>query len=483
MFIDAIHSRAVRDPNGLAAVTEQRRVTNAAMWDEIASLAAWLMRSGLVSGDVVGISVKDEYRHLLTSLAAMLADLPQIALPTYDPPEAREVIARRVGVKAVLADDESHALASFPVVFPDFEYRATDEDPGWHFARRAIDDVCLYLTSSGTTGRAKLIPLGQAELYHQAMTAQLTPERHVVYWQAPIEFNNSKRHRLYGQATGATNVMLGTQHAVPEVCREFRVTRLGLSAAQARRLLSSPSGDIRLPPNTEVQLRGSPVSDELRRNILQNMSPKLVVGYGAAEIGSITTVATPDFKRHPATLGVPNVGVELQIVGDGGELLPPGSRGAVRVRSAGMASRYHDNPEETARNFRSGWFYPGDIGSMGDAGDFRFDGRADDMMVLTSINIFPAEIEYVADALPGVVESAAFAVKSAEFGDIPVLAVVGDGTVKEAEILLRVRNALGVRAPRRVILVDAIPRNEQGKVMRSELQRLVAARNNQKAVA
>jgi acyl-coenzyme A synthetase/AMP-(fatty) acid ligase len=304
-----------------------------------------------------------------------------------------------------------------------------------------------------------------------------------VFWQAPIEFNNSKRHRLYGQATGATNVLLGPQHSVADVCREFRVTRLGLSAAQARRLLSSPSGDVRLPPNTEVQLRGSPVSDELRSDILKNMSPKLVVGYGASEIGSITTVAARDFGLHPATLGKPNLGVQLQIVDETGAVLPADAQGAVRVRSEGMATRYHDNPEETARNFRHGWFYPGDIGSIGETGDFRFDGRADDMMVLTSINIFPAEIERVADAVPGVIESAAFAVKSAEFGDIPLLAVVGDGTVREAEVLLKVRNELGVRAPRRVILVDAIPKNAQGKILRAELQRAVTARNNQKAVA
>ncbi len=85
MFLNAIHQRAARDPDGIAVVTEDRRITNAVLWDEMTSLTAWLLRQGLAPGDVVGISIRNEYEHLIASLAAMLAGLPQIALPHVDP--------------------------------------------------------------------------------------------------------------------------------------------------------------------------------------------------------------------------------------------------------------------------------------------------------------------------------------------------------------------------------------------------------------
>jgi acyl-coenzyme A synthetase/AMP-(fatty) acid ligase len=98
-----------------------------------------------------------------------------------------------------------------------------------------------------------------------------------------------------------------------------------------------------------------------------------------------------------------------------------------------------------------------------------FGGRADDMMILNSINIFPAEIEKVAEGFPGVIECAAFPMRSPVHGDIPMLAVVGADGCDLKALMTYCRERLGIRAPRKVIGLPEIPRNPQGKVVRREL--------------
>ena len=110
-----------------------------------------------------------------------------------------------------------------------------------------------------------------------------------------------------------------------------------------------------------------------------------------------------------------------------GAPLPAGETGLLRMRTPGMATRYLDDGEATARCFVDGWFQPGDMGRLLPDGTLRVEGRGDDMMILGTLNIFPAEIERAAEGFPGVADCAAFALRSAVHGDIPMLAVVARG--------------------------------------------------------
>ncbi len=102
-------------------------------------------------------------------------------------------------------------------------------------------------------------------------------------------------------------------------------------------------------------------------------------------------------------------------------------------------------------------------------------GRSDEMMNLGSLKIFPAEIEVAAEGFPGVVEHAAFARHAPALGDIPMLAVVASAPFDAAALLAHCRARLGVRAPRKVVVVASLPRNARGKVIRRALADLPEA--------
>jgi long-chain acyl-CoA synthetase len=472
VLLNALHRRATNAPNHAAIATPGRSISNTGLWAEASAAADWLRRQGLSRGQTIGISVKDEYSNLVVMLGAMLAGLSQVGLATFDPKPYREAIAKRLKLAAVVADAEANSLGGFATVLLDPDLPRVRPASRYHDSE---NPAILYVTTSGTTGQPKIIPLNQRQLYLQGINFRGGPPRpETLYRPASIEFSASRKQRLYCLAYGGANVLADSQkHGVIEICRRFRVTELGISAAQSKSLLSRGLSEGRLPETTSVRIVGSPVPPRLRAEIMDRLTPALFVGYGASEFGAVATARPDEHDRHSATVGRVHAGVDLAIVDDDDQPVPTGRSGRIRVRSAGMATCYHDDEAANAMAFRGGWFYPGDAGHLGGEGDLRFDGRADDMMVLASINIFPSEIERAVDHLPGVVDCAAFAMESGEFGDVPLLAVVTDGTIGPESILTEARRTLGLRAPRKVFLVDQLPRNSAGKVQRRALRDLL----------
>jgi acyl-coenzyme A synthetase/AMP-(fatty) acid ligase len=118
------------------------------------------------------------------------------------------------------------------------------------------------------------------------------------------------------------------------------------------------------------------------------------------------------------------------------------------------------------------------MGTITRDGILRYLGRKDDMMMLNGINIFPAEIERTLEEHPAVKHAAAFPLASPVFGDIPAAAVELNGTapVDEPALIAYSRERLGARAPRSIVIVDALPRNAAGKVVKRELAAALATR-------
>jgi cyanophycin synthetase len=123
-------------------------------------------------------------------------------------------------------------------------------------------------------------------------------------------------------------------------------------------------------------------------------------------------------------------------------------------------------------NFEDGWFYPRDLASRSDNAPLLFHGRADDVMILNGINIFPSAIEDTLEGHPDVREAVAYPIKLRVHGEIPVAAVILEEGAHERDVpqlMYFCRQVLGIRAPRDILVVDRIPRNAAGKPLRREL--------------
>jgi acyl-CoA synthetase (AMP-forming)/AMP-acid ligase II len=429
--------------------------------------ASWLLCQGIAPGMRVGLTLRDEMMHLLASLALLRLGCTQVTLASHEPIGQRADLAARLRLPVLLAGDEDDAPEGVAPLRPDAEAIAAVPPA----TLPAVPEGGFVFASSGTTGRPKLVPMPARILAAQAaLTAGYGRVRHR---QATNEFANGKRLQMQTLWIGGTEVLAnnGAGRSLAATCATFGVERLNLSPQRAALLAAEASrpGADPWPEGTAIMISGGPVPGPLRTELQARLTRQVMVNLGCTEAGGIAIAMPGDHAIHPDTVGFPFPGTELRIADEDGRALPRGERGFVRLRSPGCVEGYLDDPEATARAFRDGWFIPGDVGHLTPEGALVLAGRGDDMMNLGTIKIFPAEIEAMAREFPGVADCAAFALRSRAVGDIPMLAVVPADGFDAAALLALGRARLGLRAPRKVITLPALPRNPAGKVLRREL--------------
>ncbi|MCC7114276.1 MAG: long-chain fatty acid--CoA ligase [Burkholderiales bacterium] len=437
----------------------------------VAGVARRLREAGVTPEACVGLTVRDEIDHLLTVLALLELGARQVVLASHAPATARLDLASRVGVTHVVGDIDSDRIAGASFIdVGALSVRASDDrPPAWSPTRP--DAGALLLTGSGTTGRVKLLCFTQRDLAAQASHPPVDPRGGRLLQMASAEHNNAKRMRLYALHAGGTCVLRsGASLTAHGLCAALRPTWLELATVHAVALVAACRVEGRLPESTNVRVGGSRVPESLRRAIVEHATPRLHVSYGATEVGAVG-VAAPSMHDTPDCVGRPMPGVEVEVRDEHGRPAAPGEPGDVRIRAPGMARTYVGDPEATARHFRDGWFVPGDVGSWTADGRLCIHGRRDDMMIMNGMNIHPFEVKRALEAHPQVAAAAAFPLASDVHGEIPVAAVeLGPGaTATAAALVAWARERLGARAPRRVFVVDAFPRNAAGKVLRNAL--------------
>ncbi|MDQ1497903.1 MAG: malonyl-CoA/methylmalonyl-CoA synthetase, partial [Actinomycetota bacterium] len=203
--------------------------------------------------------------------------------------------------------------------------------------------------------------------------------------------------------------------------------------------------------------------------------------YGMTETGM--NVSNPyDGERRPGTVGFPLPGVELRLArarGTGG-VPPTTAAGAARVgeielRGPNVFGGYWGRPEETAAAFTAdGWFRTGDIGQHDADGYLRLVGRARELIITGGLNVYPREVEDVLREHPAVADVAVAGIPDAEWGEVVTAWIVptrSGAPPPDAELLGFAAERLArFKCPRRVVVVDALPRNALGKVLRHELR-------------
>ena len=338
---------------------------------------------------------------------------------------------------------------------------------------RRSNSIAIYQNTSGSTGIPKTFGISLERLgILSTRFAEDEKERRVLR-TGSIEFDAHRLHRLGLLLAGRSCIFLrhlNLQNLV-DFCDRAEVTAIHMGGYKLGALVRSDTAAGRLPSFTSVHTGGARVPGRLRDDLRRALTDNLYVLYATSEVGLISC-ATPDqHENFPEGVGFPAAGLTLEIIGRNGEPVAPGEIGEIRVRKGGVPKDYVAELG-AYRNFQNGWFYPSDLVSLKPGEPLIFHGRADDVMILNGINIFPSAIEDTLESHPDVKEAVAYAIKSRVHGEIPVAAVVLNGVAGKSDttnLLHHCRQALGIRAPRQIIAVDRIPRNAAGKPLRREL--------------
>ena len=345
------------------------------------------------------------------------------------------------------------------------------EDPAW-----------LFYTS-GTTG----VPKG-ATLTHRNMLFQtqayfadidkLGPGDSALH-PAPLSHGSG----LYGLphfSAGAVNVIPESGHFEPaeifQLLDHWPNASFFAAPTMIVRLLSSPAA--RTPPHLKtITYGGAPMylADCLRA--IELFGPRLYQLFGQGEAPMTITGLSQSFHRQKIkleTCGMARTGVEVKIFDDEGRELPPGEIGEIVTRSDCVMAGYWKNPDATAKALRGGWLHTGDVGSVDAEGFLTIKDRSKDMIISGGSNIYPREIEEVLLRHPAVEECSVVGRPHAEWGEEVVAFIVTRANVARSELdALCLDNIARFKRPKDYRFVDALPKNNYGKVLKTELRKLL----------
>jgi malonyl-CoA/methylmalonyl-CoA synthetase len=241
------------------------------------------------------------------------------------------------------------------------------------------------------------------------------------------------------------------------------------------RLLADERFDRQLVAHMRLFTSGSaPMLSETHIQFEERTGQRILERYGMTET-NMNTSNPYSGERRVGSVGLPLPGVEIRITdGETGAELASGETGMIEVRGPNVFQGYWRKPEKTALELRdNGFFITGDLGRIDADGYVHIVGREKDLIISGGYNIYPKQIETEIDALDGVLESAVFGVAHADLGEAVAAAVVPLAGVEldPAALVKALEPTLArFKLPRKIFVLDELPRNAMGKVQKNVLR-------------
>jgi len=384
-------------------------------------------------------------------------------------------IAARHAVKStlLLEPDGSGSLVDLATAQPDVH----------HTVSRSSDDLASLIYTSGTTGRSKgaMITHGNLTSNTRALceTWRITGDDTLLH-VLPIFHVHGLFVALNTMLSEGASLLWQPRFDPGAVMRLLPEATVFMGVpTNYTRLLSSPAFGRNTCKNMRLFVSGSaPLLAETHVEFAERTGHAILERYGMTETGMIASNPYASEGRLAGTVGYALPGVSVRVAQDTGETLPPGEIGVIEVKGPNVFKGYWRNPEKTKSEFRvDGYFITGDLGQMESDGRLSIVGRAKDLIITGGLNVYPKEVEDELNAFPGVDEAAVVGVPHPDFGEgvIAVLARAagpeGAGIESESTILGRLSDRLAkFKCPKRIFVVDQLPRNAMGKVQKAELR-------------
>jgi malonyl-CoA/methylmalonyl-CoA synthetase len=481
------------DPTRLAIETiDGQRISYGELMARAGQMANVLVNSGVKPGDRVAAQTEKSVPGLVLYLAAVRAGAVYLPLNTAytlneleyfitdaepslvvcDPSKAEGIgaIAAKVGAKVLtLGADGRGSLTD----------AAAKADPEFITVARADDDLAAILYTSGTTGRSKGAMLTHDNLASNSLSL-------VDYWRftdKEVLIHALPIYHTHGLFV-ASNVTLFARASMiflpkfdPDLIIKLmaRATVLMGVPTFYTRLLQSPALTKESARHMRLFVSGSaPLLADTHREWAARTGHAVLERYGMTET-NMNTSNPYDGDRVPGAVGHALPGVTVRVTDpDTGKELARENIGMIEVKGPNVFKGYWRMPEKTKAEFRNdGFFITGDLGKIDGNGYVHILGRGKDLVISGGFNVYPKEIESEIDAMPGVIESAVIGVPHADFGEGVTAVLVCDkgAAISEASVLQALDGRLAkFKMPKRVIVVDELPRNAMGKVQKNILR-------------
>jgi acyl-CoA synthetase (AMP-forming)/AMP-acid ligase II len=511
-----VRAAARRDPDGDAVVVGGHRVTYAELVTRVDAAARALLASGLERGDRAAVWAPNSLEWIVAALGITSAGGVLVPVNTrFKGAEAAYVLARSNAralftVRGFLDTDYPALLADAGVALPALEHTvvlsgdAHDAIAWDDFVARGAgtaqdeldarvesigpDDRSDVVFTSGTTGNPKGVVMTHGQTLRAYLDwcdwADLRPRDRYLIVNPFFHIFGYKAGCLASLMRGATihPVAVFEPGVVLEIVERERITVLPGPPTLYQTLLDHPDTVKRDITSLRLAVTGAAdIPVELIRRMREELPfERILTGYGLTEAGTVTgSKPDDDFEHIATTVGVPWPGFEVRTVDRDGSDVATGEPGEVCVRGETVMRGYLDDADATAAAIDAdGFLHTGDLGTFDADGHLRIVGRIKDMFIVGGFNAYPAEIENLLLRHPRIAQAAVIGIPEPRLGEVGMAFVVlkdGDAQPAAEDIIEWARHEMAnYKAPRVVEIVDALPLNATGKVVKDELRARVA---------
>lgn len=484
----AVLTVAARQPDHTAILWEEGRLTYAGLADQINRIAGGLItRHGLKPGQRVAMAMENCPEFLPLLLGVWRAGLVAIPINAKLHPREFDWIFRNSGAALVFATPTlaSKLETDLPIISTDSrDYTALVSAEDAPAPEMALKNIAWIFYTSGTTGRPKGAMLTHRNLLSQshayyADVDHIGPEDVRIH-SAPMS-HGSGLYALPFLLRGAQNLILTGSfdpERIFETLRTHRNVSFFAAPTMVTRLLAHPDAGGDTSGLKTLEYGGAPMYVSDLKRALELFGPTLYQVYGQGEspmtIANITKdqhshVWRDDYDALLGSVGYARTAVEVRLVDQEGASLPAGEIGEIATKSDNVMAGYLDNPEATTKAIRGGWLMTGDMGVMDETGMLTLKDRSKDVIISGGSNIYPREIEEVLLTSPEIREVAVVGHPHPDWGEEVVAFVVGEAEPDKMDRMC-LDNLARFKRPKRYEFVDALPKNNYGKVVKTELR-------------
>jgi fatty-acyl-CoA synthase len=491
----AVH--AANHPDRECLIDRSRRLTYRDVVTEITQFTDGLAKRGVGCRTSIGVMLTNRAEFLITANAAARLGASMIPISPRCTTDEAAAILSHAGAHALIFDAHlAPIVVSLTARLPHLVLTiAAGDAPGFvsyadviregdrHAPPRRVTAVpTLVIYTSGTTGTPKgaarrtgLRVIGPTMAFVHALGFQ-SDDRYLAV--CPLYHSSGIAFASFILLLGGTVVLMERFDAedVLRVMARERITTAMMVPTMYRRLVDLPAERCVQYDVSSLRLLvsgGEPLPVPLQHAVVARFGPKLCNFYGSTETGWNTLARPDDLARKPGTIGTALAGNAIRLLDAAGRDVGIGAVGQLYVRSPSQMDGYHAHAAASHAALREGFFSVGDLAWRDAEGYFFLAGRTTDMVISGGVNIFPQDIEEMLLTHPDIREAAAVGVPDPAWGErVRAFVVPRTGVALHAESVTAFCTArlMGIKCPREVFVVDALPRTATGKVVKHALR-------------